>query len=145
VAVREKAGPDALVIAADTVVTLDGRVLGKPADEEEAKQMLSLLSGRRHEVYTGVTLAKGATSRSEYEVSAVWFRDLLPDEIEAYVATGEPMDKAGAYGVQGLGSLFVSRIEGDFYNVMGLPVCRLGQMLPSFGVYPLLKRAKSGE
>jgi septum formation protein len=137
-AVQVKAGPDALVIAADTIVALDGRILGKPSDREVAKRMLTLLSGRRHEVYTGITLAKGSLVRSEYEMTAVSVRPLHREEIDAYVETGEPMDKAGAYGIQGLGALFVSRIEGDYYNVMGLPLCRLGQMLPEFGVKPLL-------
>jgi len=137
-AVREKAGSDALVIAADTIVTLGSRILGKPADREEAKGMLNLLSGKKHEVYTGITLIKGALIRSAYERTVVSFRPLRLEEIEAYVKSGEPMDKAGAYGIQGLGALFVSRIEGDYYNVMGLPLCRLGQMLPEFGLTPLL-------
>ena len=125
---------DALIVAADTIVWLDGRALGKPRSEEEAARMLRSLSGRGHEVYTGVTLRSGADSRTEAECSRVFFRPLEEEEIAAYVACGEPMDKAGAYGAQGKGALFVRRIEGDFFNVMGLPLCLLGQMLAGKGV-----------
>ncbi len=133
-AVAAQAGPDAIVIAADTVVALDGVVLGKPADEEEAFRMLSLLSGNRHQVYTGLTVLRGAQAFSQWEETAVTFRPLTGEEIEAYIATGEPMDKAGAYGIQGCGALFIEGIAGDYYNVMGLPVCRLGQILGQLGV-----------
>ena len=123
-----------LIIAADTVVALDGRILGKPADGPDAFAMLSALSGRRHQVYTGLTVVCGAQRLTEHEVTAVTFRSLSSAEICAYIATGEPMDKAGAYGIQGRGALFVEGIEGDYYNVMGLPVCRLGRILARLGV-----------
>ena len=133
-AVQAMAGEDALIIAADTVVVLDGAVLGKPEDEAGACRMLSALSGREHQVYTGLTVLRGAKRRTGHEVTAVTFRPLSQEEIAAYLATGEPMDKAGAYGIQGYGALLVSGILGDYYNVMGLPVCRLGQVLQEFGI-----------
>ncbi len=133
-AVAAHAGPDDIVIAADTVVVLDGTVLGKPADDVDAFKMLLALSGMRHQVYTGVTVCRGEERVTEHEVTDVFFRELSEDEVECYVKTGEPLDKAGAYGVQGYGALLVERILGDYYNVMGLPVCRLGQMLARFGV-----------
>lgn len=126
--------PRDVIIAADTVVSLDGEVLGKPLDEEEAFTMLSRLSGRAHNVFTGVTVMCGKKIFSEYERTFVRFREMNEREIRAYIATGEPMDKAGAYGAQGLGSLFVEGIDGDFFNVMGLPVCRLNKMLQGLGV-----------
>ncbi|WP_297290312.1 Maf family protein [uncultured Flavonifractor sp.] len=133
-AVAAQADPNTVVIAADTVVALDGAVLGKPADEEEAFRMLSLLSGNRHQVYTGLTVLRGEQVFSQWEETAVTFRPLTAEEIEAYIATGEPMDKAGAYGIQGYGSLLIEGISGDYYNVMGLPVCRLGQILGQLGM-----------
>lgn len=133
-AVAAQADPNTVVIAADTVVALDGVVLGKPADKEEAFRMLSLLSGNRHQVYTGLTVLRGEQVFSQWEETAVTFRSLTAEEIEAYIATGEPMDKAGAYGIQGYGALFIEGISGDYYNVMGLPVCRLGQILGQLGM-----------
>ena len=133
-AVRAKAGADALVIAADTVVALDGAILGKPHSREEAAAMLAALSGREHAVYTGVTVLRGDKSVTEHERTAVAFRALTGAEIDAYVSTGEPMDKAGAYGIQGVGALLITGISGDYFNVMGLPVCRLGRVLAEFGV-----------
>lgn len=130
----ETAGPDGLIIAADTVVALDGMVLGKPQNEAEAFAMLSSLSGREHHVYTGVTVLQGGQAVTEHEETAVTFRALEPDEIRGYIATGEPMDKAGAYGIQGLGALLVSGIQGDYCNVVGLPVFRLGGILKRFGI-----------
>lgn len=118
-----------VVVAADTIVVCDGRILGKPKSEEQAKAMLAMLSGRAHQVMTGLTVARADTVLSCTEVTDIWFRALSPKEIADYVATGEPMDKAGAYGIQGGAALFVRRLEGDYYNVMGLPVCRLWQML----------------
>ena len=132
--VAAQADPNTVVIAADTVVALDGVVLGKPADKEEAFRMLSLLSGNRHQVYTGLTVLRGEQVFSQWEETAVTFRALTAEEIEAYIATGEPMDKAGAYGIQGYGALFIEGISGDYYNVMGLPVCRLGQILGQLGM-----------
>lgn len=126
--------PDAVVIGADTVVEADGVILGKPLDKADAFSMLRSLAGREHRVYTGVTVIRGDTVLSEAEMTRVFFRDLSDREIEAYIATNEPMDKAGAYGYQGFASLFVERIDGDFFNVVGLPLCRLGQMLASLGV-----------
>ena len=133
-AVQHAAAAGDLIIAADTVVALDGRVLGKPADGPDAFAMLSALSGRRHQVYTGLTVVCGAQRLTEHEVTAVTFRSLSSAEICAYIATGEPMDKAGAYGIQGYGALLIQGISGDYYNVMGLPVCRLGRILARLGV-----------
>ena len=118
-----------LVIAADTIVVCEGKVLGKPKTEAEAVQMLSLLSGRDHQVMTGCTLLQGENVRTFTEVTDLHFRALSQKEIENYVASGEPMDKAGAYGIQGGAALFCQRMVGDYYNVMGLPVCRLWQEL----------------
>ena len=126
--------PDAIVIGSDTVVVLDGDILGKPASPQQAKKMLSALSGRSHEVYTGVTVCQGDRVVSRAEVTQVTFRRLDPEEIARYVRTGEPMDKAGAYGIQGYGALLVEGIRGDYSNVVGLPVCCLGRMLLDFGV-----------
>ena len=128
------AGPGDLVIGADTVVALDGAVLGKPRDPEDACRMLRALSGRAHRVYTGVTAIRDGRCLSCAEETAVHFRELDDGEIRRYVATGEPLDKAGAYGAQGLASLFVERLEGDFFNVMGLPLCALGRLLRELGV-----------
>lgn len=131
---REKAlavprEPEDVVVAADTIVVCDGIVLGKPRDEAQAIEMLSLLSGRAHQVMTGCTVLRGQKDETFTEVTDIHFRPLSPDEIRRYVATGEPMDKAGAYGIQGGAALFCQRMEGDYYNVMGLPVCALGQVL----------------
>lgn len=128
------AAADDAVIAADTIVWFRDRVFGKPHSVSEAVEMLEALSGNFHEVYTGVAVIRNGKLSVEHEVTRVFFREMTPSEIEAYVATGEPMDKAGAYGAQGKGSMFVERIEGDFFNVMGLPVCRLGRMLEKQGV-----------
>lgn len=118
-----------VVIAADTIVVCGGQVLGKPANEAEAVQMLSLLSGRDHQVMTGMTVVCGDRHLTLTEVTDIHFRPLSQKEILAYVATGEPMDKAGAYGIQGGAALFAEKMVGDYYNVMGLPVCRLFQAL----------------
>ena len=125
---------DDLVITADTMVFLDDRRLGKPRDEAEALAMLTALQGRRHTVCTGVTVRQGGKILTESESTDVFFRSASEAELRAYIATGEPMDKAGAYGVQGKGALLVERLEGDFFNVMGLPVLRLSRMLRRFGV-----------
>ena len=122
-------GRDDIIIAADTLVYLDGRPLGKPADRQDAAKMLRELSGRRHTVFTGVALLKGDVRVTDAVRTEVYFREISDSEISAYVESGEPMDKAGAYGAQGLGSVFVERIEGEFFNVMGLPLCRLSTML----------------
>ena len=128
------AHPEALVIAADTVVSIDGRILGKPRSPAAAAEMLCVLSGREHIVYSGLTVRCGGQAFTEHEATSVRFRTLSAGEIERYVGTGEPMDKAGAYGIQGYGSVLVEGISGDYYNVMGLPVCRLARLLAGFGV-----------
>jgi septum formation protein len=126
--------PGDVVIAADTIVVCEGKVLGKPRNEDDAFRILSLLSGRDHEVMTGMTVLRGDEIVTHTEVTKIHFRQLHPDEIRAYIATGEPMDKAGAYGIQGGAALFADQMEGDYYNVMGLPVCRLAMILRSFGL-----------
>jgi len=125
-----------LVIGADTIVVLEGRILGKPQDEAEAQAMLRALSGRWHEVFTGVAVIDPAAGKtvSAHRRTRVKFRSLSAGEIAAYAATGEPLDKAGAYGVQGKGALLVERIEGCFYNVVGLPLVTLAALLGEFGV-----------
>ena len=143
-AVQAQEGKGPIIIAADTVVALDGAVLGKPADELEAFKMLSTLSGCRHQVYTGLTVLRGEEQYTVSEETTVTFRELSAEEIDRYVATGEPMDKAGAYGIQGYGALLVEGIQGDYYNVMGLPVCRLGLLLRRLGVDCLSLAAGQG-
>ena len=122
-------GPEDVVIAADTIVVCGGRVLGKPHSREEAIEMLNLLSGREHQVMTGCTVLCGDRRETFTEVTTLHFRPLSHGEIRRYVESGEPMDKAGAYGIQGGAALFCTGIQGDYYNVMGLPVCRLGMVL----------------
>ena len=119
------------------MVFLNDRRLGKPHSEAEALEMLTALQGRRHIVCTGVTVRQGDRSFTEAETTSVYFRPASETELRAYIATGEPMDKAGAYGVQGKGALLVERLDGDFFNVMGLPVLRLSRMLQRFGVFLL--------
>ena len=138
---REKAdaaaalcAPDEIVITADTMVFLDDQRLGKPLDEADALRMLTALQGRRHTVCTGVTVRQGDRSLTESEATEVFFRPASREELLGYIRTGEPMDKAGAYGIQGMGALLVERLNGDFFNVMGLPVLRLSRMLGQFGV-----------
>jgi septum formation protein len=126
--------PNALVIGADTIVVIDGEVLGKPRDEAHAAAMLRQLSGRPHDVLTAVAVARGARIDSGVETVSVTFRELREDEIRAYIATREPMDKAGAYGIQGYGATIVQRIDGDFFAVMGLSLVRLVTLLARHGV-----------
>ena len=133
-AVAALCGSEDIVITADTMVFLDQARLGKPRDEAQALKMLTSLQGRRHTVCTGVTVRRGNQSLTESESTDVFFRPASQAELRSYIATGEPMDKAGAYGVQGRGALLVERLEGDFFNVMGLPVLRLSRMLERFGV-----------
>jgi septum formation protein len=116
------AGPSDIVLGADTTVVLDGHVLEKPADAADARRMLGMLSGRRHEVVTGVCLVRGPREIVDAEVTAVEFAAMSDREIDEYVASGEPMDKAGAYAIQGLASRFVRRVEGCYFNIVGLPV-----------------------
>lgn len=127
---------NALVIAADTIVVLRGRLFGKPRNEEQAKEMLRALSGKAHSVITGFTIIDTAGKKeiSRSVESKVFFKRLSADEIETYIRSGEPLDKAGAYGVQGLGAVIVKRIEGDFFNVVGLPLNALAESLKEFGV-----------
>lgn len=129
-----RTNPDAVVIGADTVVVLEGKVLGKPATTEIARDMLSTLNGRTHTVITAVAVAYGGVIREGAEQVSVTFRRLSDDEIDAYVATKEGMDKAGAYGIQGFGATIVERIEGDFFAVMGLPLVRLVRQLADAGL-----------
>ena len=128
------AAADDIVIAADTIVVIDGRELGKPRSEQEALDMLRLLSGRTHEVVTVLSVCKGSQLESEAVVTKVTFRTLCEEELRAYVRTGEPMDKAGSYGIQGYGAIFVDHLEGDYFSVMGLPLCALARMLAECGV-----------
>ncbi len=122
-------GEEDIVVAADTVVVCDGKILGKPHSEAEAHEMLRRLSGKTHQVMTGLTVAAPKGAVTVTEVTDVVFRELSDQEILNYIATGEPMDKAGAYGIQGGAALFCSRLEGDYYNVVGLPMCRLRTIL----------------
>ena len=131
--VSAEAEADDVVVAADTVVAIDGKVLGKPHDKAQAAEMLSALSGREHTVYTGVAVRRGETLLVEHEATFVRFRPLTQREIDLYIQTGEPMDKAGSYGIQGYGALLVEGIRGDYFNVVGLPICRLGRMLAQVG------------
>lgn len=121
--------PGDVVVAADTIVVCDGKVLGKPADENDAFRMLRLLSGKDHQVMTGLTVLTDGAVRVCTEVTDIHFRALSDREIRAYIATKEPMDKAGSYGIQGGAALFAEKIVGDYFNVVGLPVCCLGQIL----------------
>jgi len=132
----ERAG-EGIVIAADTIVVIGDSILGKPADVRDAERMLMSLAGKEHRVVTALAVIDSASSRSltRISVTKVWFRDLTVREIAAYVATGEPMDKAGAYGIQERGALLVERIEGCYSNVVGLPLSLLGEMLREFGIY----------
>lgn len=131
--VSAEAASDDVVVAADTVVAIDRKVLGKPHDKAQAAEMLSALSGREHTVYTGVAVKRGETLLVEHEATQVRFRPLTEREIDLYIQTGEPMDKAGSYGIQGCGALLVEGIRGDYFNVVGLPICRLGRMLAQVG------------
>ncbi|MBW4084721.1 nucleoside triphosphate pyrophosphatase [Paenibacillus sp. S150] len=129
-------GRAAVIVGSDTIVVLDGKVLGKPADPDDSRAMLQLLQGRTHQVYTGVAcigLPEGKTL-VEHRVTSVALRAMGSDEISAYIATGEPADKAGSYAIQGLGATLVERIEGCYFNVVGLPLSLLGKMLSDFGV-----------
>ena len=133
-AAKALTAPEDIVITADTMVFLGDERLGKPRDEADALRMLTELSGRRHTVCTGVTVRQGERSVAFTTTTDVYFRAATESELRAYIATGEPMDKAGAYGIQGVGSLLVERIDGDFFNVMGLPVMPLARALRQFDV-----------
>jgi septum formation protein len=123
---------DLIVLGADTTVTLDNQILGKPADTEDARRMLRLLSGRTHRVVTGIAVVTGVRTEVAAEVTAVKFLTLSEEEIAAYLATGEPMDKAGAYAIQGRAARWIPRIEGDYFNVVGLPIALVSTLLNSF-------------
>ena len=133
-AVAPEAQKNDIIIAADTIVVADNTIFGKPKDPDDARQMLSRLSANTHRVYTGLALLQNGTLLTDAEQADVFFRQLSSEEIDAYILTGEPMDKAGAYGIQGKGALFVTRIEGDYYTVMGLPLCTLSRHLMQFHV-----------
>lgn len=128
--------PDCIIIAADTFGVLEGKILGKPHTEAEARSMLKLMNGKCHEVITGFAILDTGSEKtsSKAVVTRVYFRKLSNNEIDAYVRSGEPLDKAGAYAIQALGALLVERIEGDYFNVMGLPLCALAGELKKFGV-----------
>ncbi|NLA76711.1 MAG: septum formation inhibitor Maf [Clostridiales bacterium] len=126
------AQPDEIVLAADTIVALEGKILGKPDSPRDAVRMLKMLSGKAHEVYTGVCVASSSRTESFFCRTEVVFYSLSDAEIEKYVATGEPLDKAGAYGIQGMGSLLVKEIHGDYFNVMGLPAAQTARLLAGF-------------
>ena len=134
--VAARHGADDTVIAADTLVYLDGAPLGKPRDGADAARMLRALSGRAHEVLTGVSAARSGRFLDRCAVTKVTFRHLTEEEIVRYVATGEPMDKAGAYGIQGRAGVMIASICGDYYNVVGLPLCTLWEMLRDLGALP---------
>lgn len=121
--------PEARVLGADTTVTLDGEILGKPVDEADAHRMLKLLSGRVHDVHTGVAIVSRAGVRSAVDTTRVWFSAMTDDDIAWYVGTGEPVDRAGAYAIQGFASRFIGRIEGSYSNVVGLPVALVSSIL----------------
>jgi septum formation protein len=131
--------PDAVIIAADTLGVIDGRIIGKPHSESEARAMLASLSGKTHSVITGFTVMDTLTRKTVAKSveTTVHMKRITKPEIEAYVKTGEPLDKAGAYAIQGLGAVLVEKIEGDYFNVMGLPLCALAEVLKEFGVIVL--------
>lgn len=139
-AVAREAEADAIVIGADTVVLLDNKLLGKPKDIEEAKAMLRSLSGRTHQVVSGIAVVAGDTCLTDTVITHVEMRAISDAEIEAYVRRDQPLDKAGAYGIQEAAGLFVTGIRGDYYNVVGLPLCRLGELLTAVG-FPLFKES----
>ena len=140
-AALNSAGKDEIILAADTVVSLDGEILGKPASAEDARRMLSALSGRTHAVFTGITVTDGQRTVTVHEKTTVRMRILHADEIDDYIASGDPLDKAGAYGYQSLAGIFVAGIEGDYFNVVGLPLCRTASILrEEFGYSPVWNR-----
>ncbi|MEG2584353.1 MAG: Maf family protein, partial [Oscillospiraceae bacterium] len=129
--IEKRLNDDEIIIAADTIVVLDDELLGKPKDRENAVEILTKLSGNTHCVFTGIAVIDTKTNQiiNDFEKTFVKFRDISISEIEKYIESGEPMDKAGAYGIQNLGALFVEKIDGDYFNVVGLPLCKLGKIL----------------
>ena len=139
--IAEKVEGPAVILGADTVVSCKNKVLGKPKDTEDARRMIAMLAGNSHEVYTGVTMIIKEENQTErvvtfYEATKVHVTPMSEEEIQAYVATGEPMDKAGAYGIHGKGSAFVERINGDYFAVVGFPCCYVNSVLNKLGIYP---------
>lgn len=134
VAVANGLAADTVIISADTIVELDGCLMGKPVDKTDAARMLKSLSGKSHNVHTAVTVLQGDKHITRVATTAVTFRDISDEEINSYIDTNEPMDKAGAYGIQGRASKFVSGIVGDYFNVVGLPLCELGLILKQFNI-----------
>ncbi|MBR4723437.1 MAG: septum formation protein Maf [Clostridia bacterium] len=135
---------NAIIISADTIVCLNGQILGKPKDDADAEAMLSLLSGKCHSVFSGICVMDAKTLKSvcAKEETKVLFKELTPEQIKSYVKTGEPSDKAGAYAVQGLGALFTERVDGDFFNVIGLPVKKLFDILEKEFEFDIFKELK---
>lgn len=132
----QRLNPKAVVIGADTIVAIDGKCLGKPKDKKEAAFMLQLLSGKTHQVLTGVTVQSENRKETFYEQTEVTFWTLTQNEIDRYIDTGEPLDKAGSYGIQGKGALFVQKIDGDYFSVVGLPIAKTVRVLETFGITP---------
>ncbi len=133
-AVAAETSGDRVIIAADTVVENCGEIYGKPKDAADARRMLERMSGGRHLVHTGVTVTDGAKTVSETVTTEVFMREISPREIDGYIESGAPFDKAGAYGIQGAAGAFVDRLAGDYFNVMGLPLCRISEILSEFGI-----------
>ena len=125
--IYKKSEKQSMVVGADTVVAYQGQILGKPADEADAKRMLTMLSGQTHEVYTGVCVIEDGKTKTSYEETKVTFYEISDEQIDRYIKTGEPMDKAGSYGIQGKAAVFIKGIEGDYYNVVGFPIARFLQ------------------
>ena len=134
---KQRALPVMPMLGADTIVVFNGTIFGKPADQADARRMLKLLSGTQHEVLTGVAVTDGTRLLHDTSISRVRFRDLTDAEISAYIATNEPMGKAGAYAIQGMGAVFIERLEGSYSGVMGLPIFETSMLLSQFGIKPL--------
>lgn len=134
---RQRALPNMPMLGADTIVVFNGTIFGKPADQADARRMLKLLSGTQHEVLTGVAVTDGTRLLHDTSISRVRFRDITHDEISAYIATNEPMGKAGAYAIQGMGAVFIERLEGSYSGVMGLPIFETSMLLSLFGIKPM--------
>ena len=125
--IYKKSEKQSMIVGADTVVAYQGQILGKPTDKADAKRMLTMLSGQTHEVYTGVCLIEDGETKTFYEETKVTFYEISDEQIDHYIKTGEPMDKAGSYGIQGKAAVFIKGIEGDYYNVVGFPIARFLQ------------------
>ena len=134
---RQRGLPTMPMLGADTIIVFNGTIFGKPADQADARRMLKLLSGTQHEVLTGVAITDGTRLLHDTSISRVRFRDITDDEISAYIATNEPMGKAGAYAIQGMGAVFIERLEGSYSGVMGLPIFETSMLLSLFGIKPM--------